>query len=141
VLVPTDFGEPAAHALQVGPSLATAFGATLTVLHAGDMPTDAANHRAFHPEDVAATAARRALAGAVEAARRSGVRVDSILMRGAPRQRILDAVAERRIDLVIMGTHRRAGLSRALLGSVAERTVRTCPVPVLSVGAEDETVP
>jgi len=46
---------------------------------------------------------------------------------------IQKTIGETHADLVVMGTHGRQGVSRALLGSVAERTVRLSPVPVLTV--------
>ena len=52
---------------------------------------------------------------------------------GEPASTIARIADEREIDLVVMGSHGRTGLRRALLGSVAERTVRLAEVPVLIV--------
>ena len=60
--------------------------------------------------------------------------VSQALVRvGDARDVILQNIDELKADLVVMGTHGRRGLSRALLGSVAEMVVRTSPVPVLTV--------
>jgi nucleotide-binding universal stress UspA family protein len=58
---------------------------------------------------------------------------NSLLRQGVAWQEILAQISEAGADLVIIGTHGRRGLSRALLGSVAENVVRMSPVPVLTV--------
>jgi nucleotide-binding universal stress UspA family protein len=63
----------------------------------------------------------------------SGLKVRIRLEEGAPAQRILAVAQEERTDVVIVGTHGRAGLQRALLGSVADRLVRQAPCPVVTV--------
>ena len=52
---------------------------------------------------------------------------------------ILDFVAENSIDLIVMGTHGRSGMTRVLMGSVAEGVVRkaTCPVMVVRIPSAD----
>lgn len=57
----------------------------------------------------------------------------SVLRRGRPWEEILAAAADVEADLIVIGTHGRRGLSRALLGSVAEKVVRVSPVPVMTV--------
>lgn len=57
----------------------------------------------------------------------------ALIRTGDARDVILQTVEELEADLVVMGTHGRRGISRALLGSVAEMIVRTSPVPVLTV--------
>lgn len=77
--------------------------------------------------------ARKQLAALVERAKRAGVRVTALLLDGAPQELIPRAARRTRADLVVIGTHGRSGLSRVLLGSVAERVVRFAPCPVLTV--------
>jgi len=57
----------------------------------------------------------------------------SVLSLGTPWHEIRAAIEATHSDLVVMGTHGRHGVSHALLGSVAEKVVRTSPVPVLTV--------
>ena len=52
---------------------------------------------------------------------------------GTPWETIVVSAGSGRFDLIVMGTHGRRGVKRALLGSVAERVVRSSPVPVLTV--------
>ena len=58
-------------------------------------------------------------------------------LQGAPSDVILETVREYGADLVVMGTHGHSGLAHVLLGSVAERVVRTAPCPVLTVKPPD----
>ena len=68
------------------------------------------------------------------AAERVGDRLtERVLVEGTPSEEIIDYAEEADCDLVVMGTHGRGGIDRLLLGSVAERVVRTSPVPVLTV--------
>jgi nucleotide-binding universal stress UspA family protein len=55
------------------------------------------------------------------------------IVQGDPADEIIQYITSRSIDLVIMGTHGRKGLNRILFGSVADRVVKTSPVPVLTV--------
>jgi nucleotide-binding universal stress UspA family protein len=66
-------------------------------------------------------------------ARAAGVTATSVIVTGAPADRIVRAARSRRADLVVMGTHGRSGLSRLLLGGVASRVIATSPCPVLTV--------
>jgi nucleotide-binding universal stress UspA family protein len=56
-----------------------------------------------------------------------------MVKQGETWRTILDTVAEVGAELIVMGTHGRRGLPRALLGSVAEKIVRTATCPVLTV--------
>ncbi len=60
-------------------------------------------------------------------------RVETALVEGPPSREIMGYAEEAGCDLVVMGTHGRGGLDRLLLGSVAERVVRSATVPVLTV--------
>lgn len=136
ILVPHDFSETADVALAMALDLAEKMRARVTILHAYEVPTY------VFPESVVATAdligqirgaADEALASLVERSRRPGVQVDTALRQGVAWSEIDRAAQELGADLVVMGTHGRRGLSRALIGSVAERVVRTAPCPVLTV--------
>jgi nucleotide-binding universal stress UspA family protein len=55
------------------------------------------------------------------------------LRSGVPHQEIVALARDERADLIVIGTHGRGGINRALLGSVADRVVRLAPCPVLTV--------
>ena len=61
---------------------------------------------------------------------RAGLQGDALMVQGTPTQAIVDTAEVHGVDLIIMGTHGRTGLTHVLLGSVAERVVREAPCPV-----------
>ena len=65
-----------------------------------------------------------------------GVPISGQLRRGVPWECVLETAKETKADLIVMGTHGRKGLARALMGSVAEKVVRLSPIPVLTVRGE-----
>jgi nucleotide-binding universal stress UspA family protein len=137
ILVPVDFELPSQEALEVAIELAIVFDARLTLMHAWDIPVFAyAGSNSFMTADMwtpIARAATEQLASALVVLRKRLPRAESVLAQGAPAVETL-AVANRvKADIIVMGTHGRRGLERVLLGSVAERVVRSSPVPVLTV--------
>jgi universal stress protein A len=62
-----------------------------------------------------------------------GLRARAMLKTGSAAEGVVEAATETRADLVVVATHGRTGLERALLGSVAERIVRYAPCAVLTV--------
>jgi universal stress protein A len=78
--------------------------------------------------------ARRDLDRLAASARRGGHRISILLVEGPPATAIVRAAKRKRAGLVVLGTHGRTGITRMLLGSVAERVVRTALCPVLTVG-------
>jgi nucleotide-binding universal stress UspA family protein len=77
--------------------------------------------------------ASKQLKALVGRAKRAGVRATALLLDGAPHEQIPRAARRAHADLIVIGTHGRTGLSKVLLGSVAERVVRLAPCPVLTV--------
>jgi nucleotide-binding universal stress UspA family protein len=140
ILVPHDFGEGANHALAFALDLAEKLGARVTIVHAYEVQFGFPSPFQVTADFLGAVhaAVRKDLDGVVARAQRPGVVVDSLVRQG-PAWSEIDAVArEIRADLVVMGTHGRRGVAHALLGSVAEKVVRTAPCAVLTVhGADD----
>ncbi|QIO23331.1 universal stress protein [Haloarcula sp. JP-L23] len=66
--------------------------------------------------------------------------VVTAIEKGAPSKQIVEYARENGCDTIVMGTHGRGGLDRILLGSVAERVVRSSPVPVVTVPVGDTDV-
>ncbi|MBX3269407.1 MAG: universal stress protein [Sandaracinaceae bacterium] len=134
ILCPVDFSEPSRHAFEYALGLAETLGAEVHLAHAYQLPVFALPDGAMMPTAEMAAAvstdAQRAL-DAMEAP--EGRTVVRHLTEGVPHKEIERLVDELDIDLVVVGTHGRTGIRRLLIGSVAERVVRTCPVPVLTV--------
>lgn len=140
VLVATDFGEAADAALSYGRELARSFGARLDVLHVVENVLSrgfgAEGYVASYPELQAEVedAARRQLDTIVSDEDRIALRARTILLTSnSPAFTITAYARDENVDLIIMGTHGRGALAHLLMGSVAERVVRTAPCPVLTV--------
>jgi len=133
LLVPVDFSEPADTALTYAMALAGKLGARLTLVHVIHLaPLGVAEGGTVLPylEAIEAQAQEgmeeyRAKVQAAE------LNVDVVITHGVPFQSIIEVAKERQVDLIVMGTHGRTGVSHVLLGSVAERVVRLAPCPVL----------
>jgi nucleotide-binding universal stress UspA family protein len=69
------------------------------------------------------------------------VTVEHHLKEGDPATEILRLAEERKVDVIVMGTHGRTGLGRLLMGSVAEQIVRKAPCPVLTVRLPQRQAP
>jgi nucleotide-binding universal stress UspA family protein len=133
ILVPTDFGEAAEAALRYGRTLAATFGADLHVLHV--MDNGFLQARFANPATLEAVA-RQELQDrtAPDEARR--FHTHAVLEKlDPPLDAITSYAKSAGIDLIVMGTHGREGAAHALMGSVAERVVRTAPCPVLVIPA------
>lgn len=136
ILVPTDFGESSEQAVRLAVQVAARFNATLTLLHSFEVPAYVYAGLGATTADYLVPiedAARRSLEDALRAVQAESPSAQALLKQGAAWQGILDATKEIGADLVVMGTHGRQGISRALIGSVAEKVVRLSSVPVLTV--------
>jgi len=137
ILVASDFSDTGRRAADWAVDLARSLEARLVVLHAYDLPVVGVPDGAFIVD--ARTAAKlseqaqRALDAETARLRELGAAPEGLLLQGDPRDAIPRAAEATGADLVVVGSHGRRGLSRALLGSVAESIVRTSRVPVLVV--------
>ncbi len=136
-LVGIDFEPPSLGTLDWAIDLASQLGATITVLHVYDIPVVGIPDGAFiaSAEYAAklATTAEEALAAAVRPRRDRGVELKSLLRQGVAWETIHQVAEEIDADLIVVGTHGRKGLAHALLGSIAEKTIRTARRPVVVV--------
>ena len=137
ILVPVDFSEFSEQALDYAVALAGKLDATIHLIHAISIPAIGIPElgAAWSPtmiEDLM-QAGKKAMAKLADDRRALATIGEAVVRLGDPRDLILRAVDELHADLVVMGTHGRRGIRRALLGSVAETVVRASPVPVLTV--------
>lgn len=141
ILVATDFSEPARAALEHGKDLARTSGATLHILHViQEIPTYYGSEVGFAAtkiEENIQIAAQRELDSTV-GPEESGLAMKTATLR-APNvaHAINEYAAAHNVDLIIVGTHGRGAISRFLIGSVAERLVRSATRPVLTVHADE----
>ena len=140
ILVPTDFSETADRALDYATALAAKLGARIHVVHVIGIPSLGIPELGLALTSVTIDSLVRdhqaALDRLVDSRRNLATFSDVLLRTGDPRDMILQAADEVHADLIVIGTHGRRGLARALLGSVAEEIVRTAPCPVVTVGAK-----
>lgn len=137
ILVPTDFSDGARAALREAISFGVRFGAEIHLLHAYDLSVLVGiGESVVIPQtayDRVREAAQRQLEELAETALEAGVPCKIHLVQGRPTSVIEDYARSLSADLIVMGTRGATGLDHILLGSVAERTVRAAPCPVLVV--------
>jgi len=138
ILLATDFSEYSQAALAVAADLARRHRATLWLAHV--VP---AQPRLFIPGEAVPTCLDAEWMVAVEdmaslrlSSLLQGVSYESVLERGELWPVLADIVGKHDVDLIVLATHGRGGISKLLLGSVAEEIVRLAPSPVLTVGPE-----
>jgi len=119
IVVPTDFSTCAEEAWALAQRVAQTCGSELVLVHVLEAPPD--------------TEIGKTLEQWAAQARQRGLKARIAVRTGAPHQEVVALATDERADLVVIGTHGRGGLNRALLGSVADRVVRLAPCPVLTV--------
>ena len=137
ILVPTDGSDGARIGARRGIDLAATIGTDFHVLSAvdtRDVEPDLNSHDQTEQERLLEEEAERAVDSIARLARThlSG-QITTAVESGIPFQTINDYVDTHDIDLIVMGTQGRTGFERVVLGSVAERTVRTANVPIVTV--------
>lgn len=139
ILVPLDFSEHSDAALDLAVELAKEHGGELHLFHAYELP--AAVTMAYGvaiPQSVwdgVQEAAQERLDQALARVKAAGVKGVTHFTTGPAPDAITAAAAAQKIGLIVMGTRGLTGLKHVLLGSVAERVLRTAPCPVLTVKA------
>lgn len=145
ILVPTDGSAGVDRAIQQAVGLAAAHGAELHAVYVvntasyGGLPMETSWEGI---RDVLADEGQEAIDRVRSLA--DGIPVEGAVVDGSPARQIVNYAIENDCDLIVMGTHGRSGVDRLLLGSVAERVVRTSDVPVLTVRVgeiDEETRP
>jgi nucleotide-binding universal stress UspA family protein len=133
ILCATDLSETSPAVIQTAAVLSKLLGADLELFHALLMPATSPPELV---DELLVTglhaSAQTSLGKQAAAARAAGAKVTTRLQIGGA-DAILDRASQTQPDLLVVGTHARRGVSRALLGSVAERTLRKSPCPVLVV--------
>jgi nucleotide-binding universal stress UspA family protein len=136
ILVPVDFSAPSDAALAYARKLAASFDSTLNLLHI----LDPAFLRAMvaDPRDRDTAMLNRLDERLTDEDRTRFRALTAVEHSDAPADEILRYARLRDIDLIVMGTHGHTGVAHVLLGSVAERVVRSAPCPVLTLRAASD---
>jgi nucleotide-binding universal stress UspA family protein len=133
ILVPHDFSRHADRALRIAADLAGS-GGSLVALHVVVPFTPAGLGAYVSPDELVRSARRQLEAAVTRVFRGRKPKVATKVEIGDPYERIV--AATRGMDVVVMTTAGRTGLSHLLIGSVAEKVVRHSPIPVLTLRPE-----
>lgn len=138
ILVPTDGSDPAQPAVDMALDLADTHDGTLHVLFIVDQPTAVSGTGEGFSGldnllDSLETEGHEVTETVADRGSERNIETTTAVRRGNPRDDILAYANDHDIDLIVMGTHGRTGVKRALLGSVTEDVVRHAEMPVLSV--------
>ena len=131
ILHPTDFSENSGYAFQFACALARDYGAKLVVLHVFPTPVLFGDSMSALPLDVP----RDELLEMLNKIKPDdpAIAIERLLVVGEPANEIREAAGAHHADLIVIGTHGRGGLSRLVMGSVAEDVSRNANCPVLTV--------
>lgn len=132
ILHPTDYSEASGPAFRVACSLARDFDAQLVICHVSPPPLSAVESGVLVEIPTGEAEEMRAKLEAVKPDN-PRLRVTHKLLRGDPAAEIVRYAGESGADLIVVGTHGRGGVSRLLMGSVAEHVLRKAPCPVVTV--------
>lgn len=138
ILVATDGSDTATEAADHAIELARGFDATLYGIAVLESRTEYDN-AIVDPEEVDRRRSERAetaLERVAESARAAGIAVETTVRSGVPHEEILAYAAECDADAIVLGARGRSSFRRTLLGSTADRVVRTADRPVLIVGSD-----
>jgi nucleotide-binding universal stress UspA family protein len=141
ILVPTDFSPQSHAALAFASSIRPILKANITVLHVDESPVMST---ARSPKENSKTMEQHA--NLLEQLKRvqstdPGIGFDHVILRGRASELISQYANKQRFDFVVVGTHGRRGIRRALLGSVAEDVVRNADCPVICVKLNNKQTP
>jgi len=142
ILVPIDFSDGSSRAVAQAVELARALGSSLELFHAYQLPV-------FALPDSSVTVSPTYVADLTDRAQKEldrhreqlvseGLSVTTKLLEGNPADAIVERATAINAQMIVLGTHGRSGFRRFLLGSTAERVVRTATVPVLTVHLPEE---
>lgn len=139
VLVATDMKPHSSAALHYAEALARTHGAILVIVYVTD-PVSYAFPQGTPDALVANRAAVEEMRQIEEEAQSQGIAVHSVVESGVIYERILEAVADHKADLLVLGTRAKTEAGRAALGTVASRLLTEAPCPVLCVPPSVEPV-
>ena len=136
ILCPVDHSECSYLALKYAISLALKDEAKLYLMHVIDSrlyDTEIYKLSPYKLNEIDESKIRTDLMKSLPEGTTDVLEVETIVVNGVPFNEIINAATEISVDLIVIGTHGRTGISHVMLGSVAEKVVRKAPCPVLTV--------
>lgn len=139
LLIAVDDDPIAAHAAEVGMDLARSLNAQMALIHAIDPSLIFAPETGVAADELSLRAGQDAARMMADFRARLpiGTQALQFIPQGFPGSEIIKAAREWEADLIVIGSHGRRGITRALVGSVAEAVMREAPCPVLVVRAKE----
>lgn len=136
ILCPVDFSNDSFAALDYAADFARQSEGKLTLLHVVDNPLAeqyGPSGQNFYAEVEHAFEKSKEMLAKVAQTHAAGVSCEVVVARGNPYEEIIDLAKSQQADVIVMSTHGRTGPQRLVIGSVAEKVVRTAPCPVFTV--------
>jgi nucleotide-binding universal stress UspA family protein len=138
ILFPIDFAENFGTLLPWVSTFVNGFDATLYVLFVAQ---DLGDFSSFHVphgnlqkfQEDALNAAEKKMSTTAAEDFKAFKKVEARVAQGSPADKIIETAQKEGVDLIVMGTHGRKGLERAIFGSVCDKVVRSAPCPVLTI--------
>jgi nucleotide-binding universal stress UspA family protein len=144
IVIATDGSENTQKAISYGIEIAKISGATVHALYVVDSSSFASipmssegGWEAMY--EILKTEGEKAVSAVKNQGEAAGVDVREVVLEGHPTNEIIEFSENNNIDLIVMGTLGKTGLDRFLLGSVAEKVVRSSKVPVMVVRSEEKS--
>lgn len=137
ILCPIDYSVYSEMALKYAIEFAEKYQAKLYLVHVLDIRVYDINDPDLYNVNIVDEETihklRERLLKCVNEDTKNKISVEAIVIQGVPFAEIIRAAKDYKIDLIVLGTHGRTGLSHAIMGSVAEKVVRKAPCPVLTI--------
>ncbi|KHE93798.1 MAG: universal stress protein [Candidatus Scalindua rubra] len=136
ILCPIDHSDCSKEALKYAVSFAMKEEAKLLLLHIIDIRTFNEEFDTISkqiPDEATFEQLRVKLLDCIPEAIRDDMDVEGIVVQGIPFAEIISTAKEKEVDMIVIGSHGRTGISHMMLGSVSEKVVRKAPCPVLTV--------
>lgn len=137
ILCPIDYSVYSEKALKYAIEFAEKYNAKLYLMHVLDIRiydiTDPELYNVNVIDKETINKLRERLHKCISEDTRKNIEVETIVIEGVPFSEIIKKARECKVDLIVLGTHGRTGLSHAIMGSVAEKVVRKAPCPVLTI--------
>jgi len=141
IVIATDGSENSKKAISYGIGIAKLSGATVHTLYVVDtssfssIPMDGGWEEMY---EILRKEGEKAVSEVKELGEASGVNVRNVILEGHPSSEIINFAENNNADIIVVGTLGKTGLDRFLMGSVAEKVMRSSKIPVLIVRGEEQ---